>query len=560
MKQSFFHLLTILFSLGIWVASSCQAETPRQPSSGIPTADRSPWNSRHSYRPPRGQERNPRGRPAYPTQTPNQWMPPAYAYPPGAPGAPSAIPNTQRPAQHFPTPGATAPAQHLEPKITLQSEFGSRLLYVQQSTVLTLLITSNVPLKTVTPELRNLDNAIYKKLDGPDTVMDGKDSVTRFRYAFTPLMEGQMLMPPASISGETASGTHYAIEAESPILLTVIPMSEGPENWLPLQGLTFRTNLERPNQLAIGKPLTLTTILEAVGATGAQLPSLEDQLRDTPDFKVYRERVDANGHISGDGNFLLGQRKEVYTLIPTHGGKARIPGLSITWWNVVSGDQETSNVPIRQLVIDGPDFDPTSTRSGAFANGMLLWAPLIVILLLTGGFWTLSWLQHKPFFALVTEEFRIGLVSGSRALRRLLVLLSPMRRMRRLRRRLLGIMPVSWRVTYCMRKFQDKETPIEWSCRVRGLLRSNLSLGASGSMLSAGREIQQALGIAPNARIDQLMTELDLHLYNRLDAMDFNRWKRELATVLRRARKTSAKRRDPRPKLLPPLNPSETAS
>lgn len=514
-------------------------------------AEQAPW-SRYQYRPlyPSDQRQQPsRQQPAQPY---------AGQYPPFSPHqAQPTRPQAMNPARMMPQ---SQPQTRAAPKVELELEIARRLLYVQQSTVLSLTITSNTALKTATPELPGLNNAIYKQLESPATVVRGQEHITRFRYAFTPLASGEMDLPPISVSGESNQGVRYSVSSELPIRLSILPIEATDSAWLPLHGLTFNAHIDHSQQAETGKPITLTTMISAVGTTGAQLPSLEQQLQNTEDFKIYRENVETEGRISNDGSFLLGMRTETYTLIPTHGGKARIPGLRIVWWNVDAGESELASVPIRQIVVQGPDFDPNSTDTEQFSSGLkMLWIPLSVVLLLSAGFWGLAWLRRKPFVAMIEEEFLIGVATANKAVQSSMRLLSPRRRLESVRRWFLNLFPVSWRVRYCLSRHAQDNLPISWASNLRGMLRANLEIDTGHSMLETGRQIQDLLSIGPNENIDQLMHTLDQHLYGNEEKLDFPDWREKLLSSIKRAKRIRSRRERTQRKLLPELNPNRVS-
>jgi hypothetical protein len=533
---------------------------------------RQPWGQpgyapQQPSAPAQGESQPRQQRPVYPgwgqPGSQPQYAPRQPQYPPSQPRY---NPNQQQynPAQpqYRPQrPQAGASRAEVPASAELEIELGDRLLYVQQSTVLTLRVVSDNNLRTATPELPGGGKIVYKKLDGPTSELRGGKVVNRYRYAVTPLTSGDLLLPLISVTGETSGGQRFEAVADAPLRLNVLPAQAGLNPWLPLQGLILQTYLSNERGAEAGKPITLTVDISAVGTTGSQLPSLEEQLSNTRDFKVYRESGEIEGKVSGDGRFLSGDRTETFTLIPTHGGKVRIPALEISWFNVVTGSAETSTVPIRQLIAKGDldGFDQTASERFPGMSSLLLWIPIVGMFAVTIGFWILAWLRHKPFIQLIAEEFQIGLHLLGQLIARLLVWLSPIRRLQRLRQITVRRLPTAWRMWFCVKLVQPERDPEIWTYMLKFLANKHLKLPPQRSMTALGREMALIHPRANPETLQQLMEQLDNYLYGHRDELDFEQWKRQFRRQLRPGllfwRRKSETREEATGKGLPVLNP-----
>ncbi len=540
-----------------WGQPGYAPQQPSAPAQNIPQSQ----PQRPAY-PGWGQPGTSQNQPQYAPTQPQYSTQPQYA-----PSQPRYNPNQQQynPAQpQFRPQGQQRSPSAAHPftlSTKLELELGDKLLYVQQSTVLTLRVVSETNLRTATPELPGDGKIVYKKLDGPTPELRGDKIVNRYRYAVTPLTGGDILLPPISVSGETSGGQKFEAIADSPLRITVLPAKAELNPWLPLQGLILQTYLTNERGAEAGKPITLTVDISSVGATGSQLPSLEGQLSGTRDFKVYREQVEAEGKVSGDGRFLTGNRTETFTLIPTHGGKVRIPALELSWFNVVTGSTETTTVPIRQLIAKGDpgDFDQTASERFPGMGSLLLWIPIVAMFVVTIGFWILAWLRHKPFIQLMEEEFRIGLDLIRRLIAGFFIWLSPIRRLQRLRQITVRRMPKSWRMWFCVKLVQQEDDPEVWSYMLKFLADKHLKLPPQRSMTALGREIARIHPRADTKTLGNLMEKLDDYLYGRREELDFEQWKRQFRRQLRPGlsiRRSGEETMDSRPrKGLPVLNP-----
>ena len=69
-----------------------------------------------------------------------------------------------------------------------------------------------------------------------------------------------------------AHPSRYEVNTE-PSRVQVRPVMTSVSPWLPLRELTLTVNLDAANDVEEGQPVTISLELNAVGATGAQLPT-----------------------------------------------------------------------------------------------------------------------------------------------------------------------------------------------------------------------------------------------------------------------------------------------
>ena len=376
-----------------------------------------PGQQPYPYR--QGGQQQPYGRPGqpYPYGQPGQQQ---FPYSQPRPQQPFSQPAQQPPRRSSsqpsgaqrpwsqPSPGyGTGPAQRGTQAPRLEVSVSDLRPYLQQTVVLSLRIISDINLESVQPEIPGTSGLVISKLDGPlaraRTSGGKQEIVNEYRYAVTPLASGAISIPALRVKGTLAGGqgNEFDVVAPASKLLEVQPVDASVQPWLPLHGLLTQSYMQGAESPEAGKPLSLVIDISAVGATGGQLPTFEKLLRNGGDFNVYREKSEVQGKVSSDGQFLLGNRTETFTLVPRFGGKIQIPELTINWWNVDTGRAETSIVPIRQLIAKGTPSSGDEKIGDLFpgASSVLLWLPLIGLFGLTIGFWILAWLRQKRFGA-----------------------------------------------------------------------------------------------------------------------------------------------------------------
>jgi hypothetical protein len=403
--------------------------------------------------------------------------------------------------------------------------------YAQQSVVLTLRVISSSNLSTAQPELNRTGDFVLNKLDGPVASMTNingrREIANEYHYALTPLQAGTISIPRVQVKGTMADSYSTAFEVLSPdpIRLDVQPIEPGVQPWLPLHSLSIQSYLQNAEKPEAGKPINLVVEVSAVGATGGQLPSMEKRLKATHDFHIYRDKSEIEGKISSDGQFLLGRRNEVYTLVPLHGGKVQIPELQIQWWNVDSGMAETSTVPIRQLIAKGEPGTATGEIADLFpgATSLILWVPLVAVFTVTIGFWMLAWLRHKRFMQVVEEEVSVVARLTAGRIRAFLLWTAPIRRLQRLRQIFVSALPHSYRLWFCVRVVDGEKDPDVWAYMLKFLANKHLGIPAL-PLQELGERLSDIHPRSDRAIMRNLMRELEASLYSD-GKIDFEVWK-----------------------------------
>ena len=519
--------------------------------------------------PPRGDHQRPAGEPspARGPARPGGW-PPGMGRPP----APTAAPRQQQRAAVRP------------PRVEVS--VSSRSPLEQESLVYLIRIVSDDNLRTATPEVPQIPSAVVRRLGETETYSRGKgkerEIVTEFPFLFMPLRAGELEIPPAVVRGRHAkSDEPFEATAAGPLRLTVRSAPPAAVGRLPLYNLRIHAELEGDEAAAVGDPITLTVTLSAHGAAGSQLPSVADQLRENnPDFRVYPGERHAEGRITRnslyrrsrgeatEGTLLAGSRTETFTLVPRYGGRLRIAPIKVSWWNLGGGRPETAVLPLPPLEVSGGPPQPDRMRVDLSAEPgpirHIFWIPLMIAV----GYLLAQW--QRALRADLHPSGRRRRLSG--LFRRLLGdlyppvariagRLDPRRHLHRLRSATARRLPVSWKLSFCLRALEGVNEPDEWAHALQILTVKHLDARPNAPLTELGTLIARC---HPRARLPQvhtLLRELEGHIYGDQPIDDFGHWKRRFRSQIRpsllrlrlRRRDCHAARQSSH--LLPPLNP-----
>lgn len=175
-------------------------------------------------------------------------------------------------------------------------------------------------------------------------------------FVFSPRTSGadRNLLDPFGFPGDIIYRGLSSMQQEvfvraEPMTLTVLP--KPPELsgywWLPARSLTMTEAFSPARQeIQVGAPLTRTIRVEAKGVLGTQLPDII--MPDGPGFKVYPEAPQkSNAYAVNEG--LIGIEERSFVIIPLTAGTVEIPPVSLSWFNVTTGQQETARLPSAQF-------------------------------------------------------------------------------------------------------------------------------------------------------------------------------------------------------------------
>jgi hypothetical protein len=449
--------------------------------------------------------------------------------------------------------------------------------YEQQSLVYRLRLTSTGTLKTITPEVPQSASVVLRALGDPVTTRNssgrGTEFVTDYHYLLMPLAPGMIEIPPAGVSGVRsgagdADGPSFEAAALEPVILHVKPPARDEQPWLPLYDLRIDADIEETETLAAGNPITLQVVINAVGATGAQLPSIASQLKSN-EFRIYPGKSATEGRISADGRQLLGRRVETFTLVPQYGGWLQIPALHIDWWNVRYDRPEVAVLPMLPLEVDGP-ANPNPVRldetglgnSTGFGDSVFFWVPLVVaVMIAMYGWLSAAFLGsgRLPLLARVSGVLKPLLGELYEPVAAFAARVSPRRHFHRMRTWTGRHLPVSWKLWFCMHALEREDDPSEWGQALQILAAKHLGVRPHAHLRHIGERIVACHPRANASQVERLMGELDEAVYGSAPIESFARWKHDFKNQIKpsllrirfRCRLAPVQRRT-----LPGLNPS----
>jgi hypothetical protein len=473
-------------------------------------------------------------------------------------------------------------APYLETELSLENP------YVQQAVTLKLSVISQNNLRTATPYIAQSDHFILKQLEGPVTysrTRSGKrEIVNDFYFSLIPIRAGLHELPTLSVSGEEEQTGGYnrgnrpfEVSTRNPVRMEIRESNPASSPWLPVEQLDLRISLPKELKAAAGRPFTLTAEISAVGISGEQLPSLEQQLNSDA-FRIYREQSRVETDLDKRSNKLLGHRLETFTLVPQYGGDLKLPHLRVNWWNTRNHSAQRASIPLQPIAVSGSrrssGFFGSDEESTLFPAGTssAFWIPLALVFGVIFGYWLAIWFSHRkkgggrvsplePLIGFLQRPMQHMAPAFSPIrdkLRTTTAVLNPATHWQRWRRHLVGMLPLSVRFYFCVRFVDEENDPEVWGFTLRFLANKHLGLPINAPFSVIGKHILAFHPKADPRKIHGLIHELDESVYGH-HAIDFERWKEafkhEIRPSLRLWPRKAGTKQLHREALLPGLNP-----
>lgn len=175
-------------------------------------------------------------------------------------------------------------------------------------------------------------------------------NVVERRFLLIPERSGPLVLPAAKFEGRSAGGFFNdmfggdgRLRAASPerTLQVRAQPANAPQPWLPLHDLRLRYTAA-PNKGRAGEAATVVVEAVANGATYAQFPELP-----VPDVgaaaQVFAEPPQYDETFSGSTPQLKLTRR--YSIVPRQPGTLTVPGMSVAWWDVKTGQARSARLP-----------------------------------------------------------------------------------------------------------------------------------------------------------------------------------------------------------------------
>ncbi len=477
--------------------------------------------------------------------------PQGYGQMPGYPGQGYA-PGYERGYGQAPGYAAAAPARPPRLEVVVDNPRP----FVQQTVLMTLRVVSSGNLESLDPTLPQNQGVSFQKLTEPKARSrigtDGhREIINEMIFAVTPMRAGGIELSDIRAEVTLEDGaTSYSIEAKTPLELQVKPPMPEPRPWLPLEQLSLESNLDAPMDVEPGKPVSLVLTLNAMGAGGNQLPTLQSYLK-SRDFRIYRERTEVKQGLTRDRRHLIGKRVEHYVLVAQHSGTLKLPAVRIPWFNVNSGTVEYASLPLKTLNAGGSlsRWFQSEPGSRLFPGGSsaVFWMPLAAIALMLSGYWFGVWYRGRRS----TE----GVSAGRR---RLLPALRAGAWIRSLLQRLGAWFPAPLRLWFWIREVDRERDPAVWCRSLQFLACPPLGMSPNASLSEMAGRIAEIQPYADPKALGELFHELDAAIYGHRN-LDFAAWKRAFKRQVRPRLGNLWHRRGARPWFirgrLPALNP-----
>lgn len=256
--------------------------------------------------------------------------------------------------------------------------------YVGQQLLYTVRLFFAVNLNSGSLPDPHVDGAELRKL-GNDSDYEAVRNGRRFqvierRYALTPQRPGTLTIPSITFQGEavdpgnpndpggffnpgglfgnttpvTADSQEVKIDVQPP------PADWGKTTWLPARSLTLSLEgLPSDDKLTAGQPLNLRMRVEAQGLPGDALPELS--LPTIDGATVYPDQSSTTTR--DDGQWLTGRRERGFAIFPQHAGALTIPEITLTWFDVQSGQKRVATIPAHTFTVAAAKGTPAAVSS-----------------------------------------------------------------------------------------------------------------------------------------------------------------------------------------------------
>lgn len=247
--------------------------------------------------------------------------------------------------------------------------------YINQPIIFDLEIQDHKPTSNLQLDSSKSSNYSLEKIDGPNVVVKADKNgnsrqVTNIRYLMIPASKGKITFPTFTINGYDLSSTSdlndpfmafnsrgifgssfdnmKPFAASSPVFDVQISdyESESFESWLPAENITVTSEINHPEKVVIGEPITVTIEIKGIGALANSLP-LSPLLSSTENYKVYSDKpIQTQTYKSGNIESII---KHTYSIIPTTTGTLTVPEISVPWWSTIEHKQMNAKTSLQTL-------------------------------------------------------------------------------------------------------------------------------------------------------------------------------------------------------------------
>ncbi|GGA09295.1 BatD family protein [Dyella caseinilytica] len=261
-------------------------------------------------------------------------------------------------------------------------------VYVGQQLLYTVRLFFDVNLNSGSLPDPHPDGVDVRKLGGDtdyETVRNGhRYHVIERRYAMIPQRAGSLTIPSVEFQGEAVDpgnandpggffgqgglfGNTSPVTADSSpstVNVQAAPADWGSTAWLAARALTLKLEgLPGSDQAQVGQPVNLRMSIDAVGVAAESLPDLS--LPTIDGATVYPDQSTNTTH--DDGQWLIGHRERSFAIFPQRAGPLTIPAITLTWFNVQTGQKQVATIPEHTLTVL-PAANGATTASASSAQ------------------------------------------------------------------------------------------------------------------------------------------------------------------------------------------------
>lgn len=213
-----------------------------------------------------------------------------------------------------------------------------------------------------------------------DSVRGGSTyHVIERRYALVPQHAGALTIPALGFQGEVLDpgnpdsffGIGNQVSASAPPVTVQVqpaPSNWGASAWLPARSLSLTLSgwPAAGTPVRVGQPINLTMQLSATGLPADALPKLS--LPAISGATVYPDQPKTT--TGSDGPWLVGGSQRGFAVVPEQAGSLTVPATTLRWFDVISGQVQTAEIPAHTLTVlpaAGTATPPASMAPGAGA-------------------------------------------------------------------------------------------------------------------------------------------------------------------------------------------------
>lgn len=138
----------------------------------------------------------------------------------------------------------------------------------------------------------------------------------------------------------------------APLTVEIKPKPAGSAGWfLPAKSVSLSASWDPAHPtFRVGEAVTRHIRLQAVGATGVQLPDLAQP--EVTGARVYLDSSDLGTVDTADGSAAV--RDFSYSIVPTSGGTITLPAVTVNWFDTASETPRTATLPAETITAAGP--------------------------------------------------------------------------------------------------------------------------------------------------------------------------------------------------------------